>query len=130
MPLALDPHGPLPLVLESDESKPKDQRPTFYSRALTYREQKIEQAKLKENVKFLDRVADDDERQNAAIDQLWELIKIKPWENMIDPATGEAFEFKKENLELMLSKHEIGQLLVFAINNLYYSEKKSSESQP
>lgn len=77
MPVALDPKARYPVVLESDQDKPEDHRPTFWFRYLTKGE--------------LERW---DEWRKAKRQKILEALNMKlasclsGWENMVHPTDG------------------------------------------
>lgn len=120
MPIALDPGGKFPLVLHSDQDKPQESRPTFFARALCWREQKAEQQKLDD---LKTSKLSNNEQKEKALDQLFGLLV--GWTNINDPKSGDPIPFQRDTIDLVLGSQEIAELLVNAINNLFYEEKKS-----
>jgi hypothetical protein len=124
MPLALEPGGRYPVVLESDADKPADSRPTFYFRALSGR-------KWREAA----RISDGLERHKdsfVAIEQLYDALLwgLVDWENMIDPDTGEPIPFDPAELDAILQPPEAAELVpkMLGVGQLTRAERKNSAS--
>lgn len=127
MPLALDTEQTFDLVLESDQKKPADKRPTFTFRFLSNREWK-QIAKLADNIQDL---------QKRGLEPLLTevenglRISLVGWRHMTDPKTGKPIPYKPENLDMIINPAEMWEL-VFKVRNhvsLDITDKKKSVSR-
>jgi hypothetical protein len=117
MPIALEPNQAFPVVLDCDQDKPIESRPTFFAKSQSMRGQK----KL---LDVLDRLTDDKEATvedlfNDAIDALAEVLT--GWKHMNE------IEFSKEALVDLLTYTEARELIrkVSYNQHLTPEEKKS-----
>ncbi len=114
MPRSLEPGAKFPIVLDGDAKKPASERPTFYARSLSMRQQ--EELSHEFDASF--------DKSTAAeiFDATCELLKkhLIGWENM------GPFEFGKCELKDLLSSDEARELLrkILANQFLKPDEKK------
>jgi len=131
MPKCLEPNQRFPIVLDSDQHKPEESRPTFFVLALSMRDQ----------IPLMETIQSWRERQDLTGQQMFkeniEQLKkvVVGWTNMVDerdPDNPVEIEFAHENFELVLGFPEARELVekCFANNHVSPEEKKSSESQP
>jgi len=117
MPLFLEPDQSFPVVLDSDESKPKESRPTFLAKSQSMRGQK-KIAEVLDRM-FSDKEVTHDELMNDALDLLEDCLT--GWKNM------GGYEFSRQSMEIVLSYNEARALLrkILANQHVQFEEKKS-----
>lgn len=119
MPVFLEPDQKFPVVLQSDESKPIETRPTFFAKSQSMRGQKM-------ILDVIDRLTNDKE---VTVEQLFaDIVEclakvIVGWQNM------GGHEYSQEELYEVLSFTEARELLrkVAYNHHVTIEEKKSSE---
>lgn len=115
MPIALEPNQQFPIVLSSDADKQLESRPTFYTRALTIREQRKLSAELDAAIKHA--------TANEIFDHTCRTLReyIVGWSNMGNHKYGES------DFEDIVSHSEARELLhrVLATQYATIEEKKS-----
>lgn len=124
MPIALEPGGRYPVVLEIDKNKPEATRPTFYFKALAGRKWR-EAARISDSLEL--------QRDSfQVVDQLYEAVKwgLVDWEHMIDPETGQAIPFNPDDLDLIIQPAEAAELIpkMLTAGLPTGDERKNSES--
>ena len=111
--IAYEPGQKIPIVLEADAAKPKEGRRTFWTTAMSFRDQK-QFAAVREEIQKLQT---DIEQSEKAIEVI--LDKVTNVEN------GQAVNFNAEYLETSLDERQIWELFVALRHNLAFEEKKS-----
>lgn len=104
MPIALEPGGRYPVVLEIDKDKPAATRPTFYFRALSGR-------KIKEATSYLAELKES-ANDDMAFVKFFDAVRVGlvGWEHMIDPETGEPIAYDPQELDALVTPHEAMEL--------------------
>lgn len=121
MPKSLDPSSRLTMVLACDVDKPRETQPRIFARTLTLNQQR----KL---IAAMDRMRNTpDGKIDAALDAAE--ICLTGWENMTDPATGQAIIFGRETIGDVLNIDELIEVFnaVMLSGSASASEKKESE---
>ena len=124
MPKSLDPSSRLTMVLACDLDKPRETQPRIFARTLTLNQQR----KLMAAMDRMRNTADG--KIDAALDAAE--VCLSGWENMIDPATGQAIVFSRESIGDVLSIDELAEVFgaVMTAGSASASEKKESELLP
>lgn len=124
MPLVLEPDSHYEYVLENDKAKPKEKQPTFIFKYLNSR-------KARELAKLSDKFQKDDAPDDAAMDAVYEAIKIAlvGWRNMAWP-DGKELEFNPEILDEILTLSESIELLYAAGDQFPTFEDKKKLDSP
>lgn len=116
MPLALEPNQRFPIALRSDMDKPAGERPTFFVRSLSMREQVALSGDMDAALDYQKEVAE-------IVHGVCELVKryLVDWENMGPHKFGET------ELRDLLTMSEARELLAKVMNSSYVQpdEKKS-----
>lgn len=124
MPKSLDPSSRLTMVLACDVDKPPETQPRIFARTLTLNQQR----KL---IAAMDRMRNTpDGKIDAALDAAE--ICLTGWENMTDPATGQAIIFSRETIGDVLNIDELIEVFnaVMSSGSASASDKKKSELPP
>ena len=112
------------VVLPSDENK-TEAVPAFIYRPLNGREfiemAEVNDAMVEGKMKVAERLG---------LVYKTATIGLIGWENMRDPESGNEFEFKKENLDLLVNPFEVQSLLQCVMESMQpsYEDKKKLES--
>ena len=123
---ALEPGEKFPIVLDWDQDKPEDQRPTIYTVALSMRRQERLGKLL-------------DEAPNAgSTSQFFDALEqglsevITGWRNFRDPETGAEIPYSREALKDVFTTSEAYEVFrkVLAGGNVSKADEKNSASQP
>ena len=119
MPRSLDPGSVLTMVLACDVDKPPEVQPRIFARTLTLNQQRKLMAAM-ERMKG-------DGKIDAALDAAE--ICLTGWQNMIDPATGNAIPFTRESIGDVLSIEELIEVFsaVSDAGRTSAGDKKKSE---
>jgi hypothetical protein len=104
MPLACDPAQTFDVVLDSDQSKPKELQPTFECRYLSGRE-------WKKAAKEYDQITQSSS-SGQVIDSLFDILAtgVVGWRNMTS-RKGEPISYSRDALEDVLTPSEVYELL-------------------
>lgn len=104
MPIALEPGGRYPVVLESDRKKPKKTQPTFYFRAMNGREWR-KAAALMDGF--------DSKEALDAVDDLYAGVKVGlvGWSCMVGPQSKSAIKYNPDDLDLLINPVEGVELI-------------------
>lgn len=125
MPILFDPEHVIRIVLDSDTDKPNP--PTFLYRATSWRET----LGLAQKYDDLPSVVEKSGAE-AGFDLVAQLATtgLVGWENMVDPATGQAVPFDRDALLDILTMPELGELIAKVQNarRLSGEDRKKSES--
>lgn len=125
MPILFDPEHVIRIVLNSDADKPNP--PTFLYRVTSWRET----LGLAQKYDNLPSVVEQSGAE-AGFELVAELAMtgLVGWENMVDPATGQAVPFDREALLDILTMPELGELIAKVQNarRLSGEDRKKSES--
>ena len=111
MPRSLDPSSRLTFVLKCDVDKPKESQPRIFARTLTLNQQR----KLMKAMVSLRGANDPDAQIEAGLDAAE--VCLTGWENMTDPATGEAIPFSRETIGDVLSIEELAEVFEAVIGS-------------
>lgn len=124
MPRSLDPSSRLVMVLACDVDKPRETQPRIFARTLTLNQQR----KLMAAMERMRNTAEG--KIDAALDAAE--VCLSGWENMTDPATGQAIPFNRESIGDVLSIDELAEVFsaVLSAGGTSASDKKKSESPP
>lgn len=103
MPIATDPQQTFNIVLEFDEDKPAETRPTFICRYLTARQWK-QIARLQDEI-------DEASRGDVALDKILDALtmSVAGWRNMTD-TDGREIPFDLSGLDALLTMGEVMEL--------------------
>ena len=126
MPRSLDPNSRLTFALACDIDKPKESQPRIFARTLTLNQQR----KLLKAMSRLQTGDDADAKIDAGLDAAE--VCLIGWENMTDPATGEAIPFSRETIGDVLSIEELAEVFEAVIGSSTPTgdDKKKFESPP
>jgi hypothetical protein len=122
VPRSLEPNSKITFVLACDVDKPKETQPRLFGKSLT-----ISQARRLES-SILAMKTSEVNRLETIVDVA--MICLSGWENMIDPSTGEAIPFSRENVENVLSMDELSEIIEATASDgrLSNDDQKKSES--
>lgn len=101
MPRSLDPSSRLTMVLACDVDKPPESQPRIFARTLTLNQQRKLMAAM-DRMKKSETASD---KISAALDAAE--VCLVGWENMTDPASGQAIAFSRETIGDVLSLEEL-----------------------
>lgn len=123
---ALEPGEKFPIVLDWDQNKPEDQRPTIYTVALSMRRQE----RLGQLLDEAPKAGSTKEFFDALECGLSEVIT--GWRNFRDPATGAEIPYSREALKDVFTASEAYEVFrkVLAGGNVSRADEKNSASQP
>jgi|AGTN01.1.fsa_nt_gi hypothetical protein len=123
MPRACDPNQRFPYVLESDRSKPVDEQPKFWFRAMNGREW-IQAAAIHDQL-------DESESGRLRLNRIYDCIRVGlvDWTGVVD-RDGREEPFNPDRLDVVVGLIEARELMyaMFDESKLLAAEKKTSES--
>lgn len=121
MPRSLEPNSKITFVLACDVDKPKETQPRLFGKSLT-----ISQARrLESSIRAMK--TSEVNRLETIVDVA--MICLSGWENMVNPETGEAIPFSRENVENVLSMDELSEIIEATASDgrLSNDDQKKSE---
>lgn len=124
MPRSLDPNSRITMVLACDVDKPADSQPRIFARTLTLNQQRRLMAAMRS---MKDASGDADRIIDSALDAAE--VCLIGWENMNDPATGDAIPFSRDAIGDVLSLEEMTEVFgaVLDSSKVDAGDKKKSE---